>query len=313
MVARQLQEFKKAQQQRTARSSGRGRRERAELKMVAVFKQPLTAAEIKAKARSLGADLVGIADGATLELYPPDPRNPQRPSDITDLDGGRVIVLATRAAAPPASPPGMIVTSIMMVRWRSASRGRLARARLLARRQRLSGDHRAADACWNHWRYDAINNRHMTTLLSLPHAAVEAGLGTLGLNLQLLTAEMRRGCCSQQFSARSMSSATARWRPRSASGQAAAAALRPARPMPSVIGRAIGRPAIASARRTASRSSASTLPASSPSRMRRGRKNWSAPRTASISGKAFYAGRESLLAAAAAPMSARSAPIMRRC
>ena len=29
----------------------------------------------------------------------------------------------------------------------------------------------------------------MGTLLSLPHAAVEAGLGTLGLNLQLLTAE----------------------------------------------------------------------------------------------------------------------------
>ena len=29
----------------------------------------------------------------------------------------------------------------------------------------------------------------MTTLLSLPHAAVEAGLGTLGLNLQLLTPE----------------------------------------------------------------------------------------------------------------------------
>jgi epoxyqueuosine reductase len=39
------------------------------------------------------------------------------------------------------------------------------------------------------WRYDGDPNRHMTTLLSLPHAAVEAGLGTLGLNLQLLTPE----------------------------------------------------------------------------------------------------------------------------
>jgi epoxyqueuosine reductase len=66
--------------------------------MVSAFKQPLTAADIKAKARAVGADLVGIADGATLERHPPDPRDPRRPSDITDLDGGRVIVLAKRVS-----------------------------------------------------------------------------------------------------------------------------------------------------------------------------------------------------------------------
>jgi epoxyqueuosine reductase len=66
--------------------------------MVSAFKQPLTAADIKTKARGLGADLVGIADGATLERHPPDPRDPRRPSDITDLDGGRVIVLAKRVS-----------------------------------------------------------------------------------------------------------------------------------------------------------------------------------------------------------------------
>ena len=46
--------------------------------MVGVFKQPLTAAEIKAKAKALGADLVGIADGAALEANPPDPSDPRR-------------------------------------------------------------------------------------------------------------------------------------------------------------------------------------------------------------------------------------------
>ena len=66
--------------------------------MVAAFKQPLTADDIKAKARALGADLVGIADGANLERHPPDPRHPQRPSDITELDGGRVIVMAKRVS-----------------------------------------------------------------------------------------------------------------------------------------------------------------------------------------------------------------------
>ncbi len=66
--------------------------------MVTAFKQPLTAAEIKAKARAFGADLVGIADGATLDRHPPDPLDPRRPSDITDLDAGRVIVMAKRVS-----------------------------------------------------------------------------------------------------------------------------------------------------------------------------------------------------------------------
>jgi hypothetical protein len=52
---------------------------------VEIYRKPLTAAEVKAKARELGADLVGIADGAALDT-----------SHITDLDGGRVIVLAKR-------------------------------------------------------------------------------------------------------------------------------------------------------------------------------------------------------------------------
>ena len=60
---------------------------------------PLTAEQIKARARELGADLVGIADGAALEAHPPDPADPRRPSDITDLDGGRVIVLARRLSS----------------------------------------------------------------------------------------------------------------------------------------------------------------------------------------------------------------------
>jgi len=37
--------------------------------------------------------------------------------------------------------------------------------------------------------YNDKPEEHLSTLLSLPHAAVEAGLGTLGLNLQLLTPE----------------------------------------------------------------------------------------------------------------------------
>src|SRR5688572_15058201 len=64
----------------SSRNSNASRR-----KTVEIYRKPLTAAEIKAKARELGADLVGIADGARLDA-----------SHITQLDAGRVIVLAKR-------------------------------------------------------------------------------------------------------------------------------------------------------------------------------------------------------------------------
>ena len=59
-----------------------------------IFKRPLTAAQIKTKARELGADLVGIADGAKVG-----------PSHITDHDGARVVVLATRVQAGSSRIP----------------------------------------------------------------------------------------------------------------------------------------------------------------------------------------------------------------
>ena len=36
--------------------------------MVGIFRQPLTADDVKRKARELGADLVGIADGELMNL-----------------------------------------------------------------------------------------------------------------------------------------------------------------------------------------------------------------------------------------------------
>ncbi len=158
--------------------------------MPAMFKKPLSAAEIKAKARELGADLVGIANGAELDAHPPDPANPKRPSDITELDSGRVIVLARRLNHGVARilPWGdrhkyyndeltltmLEETSLELVLWLEDC------------------GYPAVIVPPTHvdpWRYKGDPAEHQTTLLSLPHAAVEAGLGTLGLNLQLLTPE----------------------------------------------------------------------------------------------------------------------------
>ncbi|MGI9415195.1 MAG: hypothetical protein ACR2PM_16080, partial [Hyphomicrobiales bacterium] len=64
--------------------------------MVAVYQAPVSAEDIKAKAKALGFDLVGIADGKAMDANPPDPASPRRPSDISDYDADRVIVLAKR-------------------------------------------------------------------------------------------------------------------------------------------------------------------------------------------------------------------------
>ena len=84
--------------------------------MVDAFRAPLTAAAIKDKARALGADLVGIADGAAFDADPPPVGGSMKLADITDHDAGRVIVLAKRynRRHPRASSAGTTATNTTM-------------------------------------------------------------------------------------------------------------------------------------------------------------------------------------------------------
>ena len=142
-----------------------------------IFKKSLTAAQIKAKALELGADLVGIADGARVDT-----------SHITKLDGGRVIVLAKRLNDGVAR----------IRRWNDRHKfynDELALTHLEETSLELvywleDAGYPALIVPPTHVDPSLYNNRpdeHLSPMLSLPHAAVEAGLGTLGLNLQLLT------------------------------------------------------------------------------------------------------------------------------
>jgi ferredoxin len=144
---------------------------------VEIYRKPLAAADIKAKARELGADLVGIADGAALDT-----------SHITDLDGGRVIVLAKRLNDGVAR----------IQRWDDRHKyynDELALTHLEETSLELvywleDCGYPAVIVPPTHvdpGRYRGDPGEHVEPLLSLTHAAVEAGLGTLGLNLQLLT------------------------------------------------------------------------------------------------------------------------------
>ncbi|MCP4328165.1 MAG: hypothetical protein GY791_06990 [Alphaproteobacteria bacterium] len=158
--------------------------------MVAVFQVPISAQDIKDKAKSLGADLIGIADGEVMDENPPDPADPQRPSDISDYDAGRVIVLAKRYTSG----------TTRLKRWDERHKYyndelTITALEEIALELVLWLEDQGYPALiippthTDPWRYRDDPAAHRKSLLSLNHAAVEAGLGTLGLNLQLLTPE----------------------------------------------------------------------------------------------------------------------------
>lgn len=158
--------------------------------MVAVFKEPLSADDIKNKVRELGANLVGIADGQIMNDNPPDPADPRRPSDISDYDAGRVIIIAKR----------LNTGTTRIKRWDERHKyynDELTTTTLeeIALETVFWLEDKGYPALIvppshvDPWRYQGNPDEHMKPLLSLDHAAVEAGLGTLGLNQQLLTPE----------------------------------------------------------------------------------------------------------------------------
>lgn len=158
--------------------------------MVTMFKETISAGDVKQKALDLGADLVGIANGKVMDQYPPNPRTPQTPSHITDHDGERCIVLAKRYSIGTTRLPRvderhkyyndeltlteLETASLELVLWLE-DQGYPA---LIIPPTHVDP-----------WIYFGEPDQHTETILSLTHAAVEAGLGTLGLAQQLITPE----------------------------------------------------------------------------------------------------------------------------
>ncbi len=143
----------------------------------------LTAEHVKARARELGASLVGIASAEAVRQHPvPGCRN--APADI--LKGARsVVVLAKRLLSGMSRE----------LDWRNRNvhyAGEMILSTLEGTSYelvRFLEDHKFPSIMLP----SAYSRSHQVELaaktLSLPHLAVEAGLGTLGLNLQLLTPE----------------------------------------------------------------------------------------------------------------------------
>jgi epoxyqueuosine reductase QueG len=150
----------------------------------------LTAHMVKDKARQLGADLAGIAAGDVLERFPPDPQRPQTPSRISREDSKSVIVLARH-----------LLWGTMRLPGKNDRQKQYAAELTLSELEETSLN--LVYYLEEHG-FPAITLPPLHTdpeeypryvaggaygPLSLVHAAVEAGLGSLGLNLMLLTPE----------------------------------------------------------------------------------------------------------------------------
>jgi epoxyqueuosine reductase QueG len=152
----------------------------------------ITSALVKTKAKEFGADLVGIASGAVLDAHPPDAKHPQTPSLVSPRDNKSVIVLAKRHLTGTGRLKDWNERHKQYAAELTLSQLEEASLKLVYFLEDEAGYPALiippvhTDAARN---FAAYMEGGTYGALSLVHAAVEAGLGTLGLNLMLLTPE----------------------------------------------------------------------------------------------------------------------------
>src|SRR3954464_2227970 len=141
------------------------------------------AAAVKRSALELGADLAGVASAATLNAFPPDPRWPQTPERILPSIKS-VIVLVQRIPAGAFRAVSNVPVQYMdMLVLRKMDKIAYRLADELERAGHPTFVTAAQETDWNLKRasYGSLSTRHL---------GVEAGLGTLGLEVNILTPEV---------------------------------------------------------------------------------------------------------------------------
>jgi ferredoxin len=140
------------------------------------------AAAVKARARALGADLVGIASAATLNAFPPDPRWPQTPERISPYCKS-VVVIAQRipvgAFRCKTNTPVQYLDMLVLRKMDKVA------YRLAAELEDAGHPSFVTAAQETEWTYKRASYGRLSTR----HLGVEAGLGTLGLEVNILTPE----------------------------------------------------------------------------------------------------------------------------
>jgi ferredoxin len=143
---------------------------------------PVDSQGVKRRAKELGADLVGIASAATLNAFPPDPRWPQTPERISPYCRSVIVIVQRIPAGAFRCKSSVPVQYLDMLVLRRMDRVALSLARELERAGHPAFTLAAQETDWN-------MQRASYGLLSTRHLGVEAGLGTLGLEVNILTPE----------------------------------------------------------------------------------------------------------------------------
>ena len=142
----------------------------------------MTSQEVKRRARELGADLCGIASAATLNAFPPDPRWPQTPERISPYIKSVIVIVQRIPVGAFRCKTNVPVQYLDMLVLRRMDRIALKLAQELERHGHPTFTLAAQETVWDMKRasYGQLSTRHL---------GVEAGLGTLGLEVNILTPE----------------------------------------------------------------------------------------------------------------------------
>jgi epoxyqueuosine reductase QueG len=137
---------------------------------------------VKQRAKALGADLVGIASAAVLNAFPPDPLWPQTPNRISPYCKS-VIVIANRipvgAFRCKTNTPVQYLDMLVLRKMDKIA------YRLAEELEAVGHASFVTAAQETEWTYKRASYGRLSTR----HLGVEAGLGTLGLEVNILTPE----------------------------------------------------------------------------------------------------------------------------
>ena len=142
----------------------------------------ITSEEVKQLGRDLGADLVGIASARTLNAFPPDPLWPQTPDRISKSCKSVVVIVCRIPVAAFRCKSGAAVQYLDMVVMRRMDKIAHRLSRALEKAGHPSFITAAQETDWDYKRasYGRLSTRHL---------GIEAGLGTFGLEVNILTPE----------------------------------------------------------------------------------------------------------------------------
>lgn len=142
----------------------------------------MDATEVKALAKDLGADLVGIADASVLNAFPPDPLFPQTPERISPYVKSVVAIAQRIPVGAFRCKTNVPVQYIDMLVLRRMDRIAYRLVDALEREGHPSFVTAAQETDWSYKRasYGRLSTRHL---------GIEAGLGTFGLEVNILTPE----------------------------------------------------------------------------------------------------------------------------